>query len=94
MARLALRRTKESRVEGGKPVVELPPKHINEVKVTLSTEHRAKYDRWEQAGGYRTRPHLFHCHEHDISLCCKSVSTNCMVLPSAHVCAANVSIFS
>ena len=87
MARLALRRIKESRVEGSKPVVELPPKHINEVKVTLSAEHRAKYDRWEQAGGYRTRPHLLHHHGHDIGLCCKSVSTNRIALPSCGGCA-------
>ncbi len=50
MAKLALRRTKDTKVEGGKPVVELPPKHINEVKVTLSAQHREIYNRWEQAG--------------------------------------------
>lgn len=58
MARLALRRTKETRVEGGRPVVELPPKHINEVKVTLSADHREKYNRWEQAGELRRGPCL------------------------------------
>lgn len=58
MARLALRRTKETKVEGGKPVVELPPKHINEVKVTLSAQHREKYNRWEQAGGLKQPPIL------------------------------------
>ena len=51
--RLALRRTKETRVEGGRPVIELPPKHINQVKVTLSAARREKYTCWEQAGELR-----------------------------------------
>ena len=69
MATLALRRTKDTRVEGGKPVVELPPKHINEVKVTLSAGHREKYERWEQAGESRGRPSLPHL----LCACCPHV---------------------
>lgn len=49
MAATALRRLKTTEVRG-KPLVALPPKHIEFVDVELEGEHRGIYDRWERAG--------------------------------------------
>ena len=53
MARVALRRTKSTRV-GGRPLVALPPRSVQLVQVELLPEARAKYQRW-QAAGERSR---------------------------------------
>ncbi|KXN90402.1 hypothetical protein AN958_04271, partial [Leucoagaricus sp. SymC.cos] len=44
---LLLRRTKNSEIEGV-PILQLPPKHIELVKLTFSPEERAIYDSFEQ----------------------------------------------
>ncbi len=50
MGAVALRRTKEQQV-GGRPLVNLPAKHVHAVSVQLDVASRAKYERWQAAGG-------------------------------------------
>ena len=49
MGAIAVRRTKESSVDG-KRLVELPEKTVHMVPVTLSSADRAVYSRWESYG--------------------------------------------
>lgn len=49
MGAIALRRTKESSVDG-KRLVQLPEKTVHIVPVTLSDADRAVYSRWEAHG--------------------------------------------
>ncbi len=49
MSAIALRRTKESSVDGRR-LVELPEKTVHMVPVTLSSADRAVYSHWESYG--------------------------------------------
>ena len=52
MHTVGIRRTKATRVNG-RPLVELPPRELHDVRITLDKATRAVYDAWANAGATR-----------------------------------------
>jgi len=53
MHTIGIRRTKATRVNG-RPLVELPPRQLHDVPITLDKATRAVYDAWAKAGQLQT----------------------------------------